>query len=312
MRRPQVLVITGPTATGKTLLGINVAQAVNGEIVSADSMQIYKHMDIGTAKPTKDEMRFVTHHMIDIVSPFEDYSVARYVREAEEKLCDILSKGKLPVIVGGSGLYIDSLILGRTFTSRSDSSLRKTIEARYDSIGGDNMLSELRKIDKASADKLFPNDKKRIVRAFEAIEGSGKPISLHDEESKAKPVKYDYIKVALSFADRSVLYDTINKRVDLMIANGLEQEVLSLIDMGVSRSCTSMQAIGYKEMLEAILGETDIKTAIEKIKMESRRLSKRQLTWLRRDDKTKWIIWEDVPDIKRGFDTIVGMINEKK
>jgi len=313
MIKPKILVIAGPTATGKTTLGVMVAKAVNGEIVSADSMQIYKNMDIGTAKPTTQEMSAVPHHMIDVAPPWDDYSVARYVKEAGEIVDDIHHRGKLPVIVGGTGLYIDSLISGRTFIVRGDSKLRQTLESRYDTIGGDKMLEELRKIDPAGADKLFPNDKKRIVRAFEAFNTSGgKPLSVHDAETKAHPPKYDYIKYILSYKDRSVLYNNINNRVDTMLSKGLEKEVASLLEMGVSQSCTSMQAIGYKEMLEAVSGKLPLNEAVEKIKMESRRLAKRQLTWFRRDAAARWLLWDDAPDFTGATKQITGELYEAK
>ncbi|MCL2628458.1 MAG: tRNA (adenosine(37)-N6)-dimethylallyltransferase MiaA [Oscillospiraceae bacterium] len=312
MSTPKVLVIAGPTATGKTLLGVQVAKAVGGEVVSADAMQVYKYMDIGTAKPTPDEMDNIPHYMINTALPWEDYSVARYVREAQVHVDDILSRGKLPIIVGGSGLYIDSLLAGRTFTARADEDLRKTLEARYDSIGGENMLEELKALDCERAEKLFPNDKKRIVRAFEAIEMSGKPLSEHDTQSKTQPPKYDGIKFVLTFNDRAVLYSRIDNRVDLMIENGLLQEVQSLIDMGAGRSGTSMKAIGYKELVDAAHGEITQEAAVDKIKRESRRYAKRQLTWFRRDKNASWLTWDKTPDINFGAEKITGIINETK
>jgi len=311
MIKPKVLVIAGPTATGKTALGIIIAKTLNGEIVSADSMQVYKHMDIGTAKPAREETDAVPHHMIDIVEPHENYSVARYAKEACEVVESILSRGKLPVIVGGTGLYIDSLISGRTFISRGDSKLRQTLESRYDTIGGEKMLEELRKIDAVSAGKLFPNDKKRIVRALEAFDTSeGIPISMHNAETKKYPPKYDYVKFILTYQDREMLYDKINRRVDKMISDGLEKEVISLLNTGVSKDCTSMQAIGYKEILEAVSGEITLNEAIEKIKMESRRLAKRQLTWFRRDAEATWITWDECPDYTGSIKKITGVFNE--
>jgi len=311
MIKPKVLVIAGPTATGKTALGIKIAKTINGEIVSADSMQVYKHMDIGTAKPTPEEINTVPHHMIDIVEPWDNYSVARYTKEACEVVDSILNRGKLPVIVGGTGLYIDSLLSGRTFISRGDSKLRQTLESRYDIIGGEKMLEELRKIDAVSAGNLFPNDKKRIVRALEAFDTSeGKPISTHNAETQKQLPKYDYVKFVLTYQDRAVLYDKINKRVDTMISDGLEREVISLLNTGVSKACTSMQAIGYKEMLEAVSGEITLNEAVEKIKTESRRLAKRQLTWFRRDPEASWLTWTDCPDYEGATKKITGILNE--
>ena len=289
MGKPQIIVITGPTATGKTALGAYLAKQTGGEVVSADSMQIYKNMDIGTAKPTMEERLGVPHHMLDIVAPHEAFSVARYVEEASRCIDGILRRGKLPVLVGGTGLYIDSLLSGREFSARGDAALRNALEAEYDKIGGEAMVQKLGEFDPESAAKLHPNDKKRIVRAFEAFELTGKTISQHDLESKSLPPRYDAVKFALTFPDRAELYARIDRRVDAMIEKGLQGEVRSLIEMGVPLGCTAMQAIGYKEMADVVLGKCDLDSAIEKIKMESRRYAKRQLTWLRRDTSLEWV-----------------------
>jgi len=307
---PKLIVITGPTATGKTALGVRLAKEIDGEIVSADSMQIYKHMDIGTAKPSTEEMQGVAHHMIDFVPPWEDYSVKRYVEDASVCVDDIYRRGKRPIIVGGTGLYIDSLIKGQTFSARGDDELRRSLEEEYDNIGGENMLSKLRDIDFEKAEKLHANDKKRIVRAFESFLTEGKPISLHDTLSKDIPQRYDALKVALMFSDRAELYSRIDLRVDEMMRKGLEREVQSLFDLGVKRNNTSMQAIGYKEISDAIVSGFDISEAVEKIKMESRRYAKRQLTWLRRFDDVKWLSWESVPDIDGGIQRLMEFVNE--
>ena len=286
---PKIIVITGPTATGKSAYGIQLAKSNNGEVVSADSMQIYRHMDIGTAKPTLDEQLGVPHHMIDIISPHEEYSVSRYVTDASRCVDDIIRRGKMPVIVGGTGLYIESLISGRNFSVRGDDTLRRELEAEYDAVGGEEMLRRLREFDESSAEKLHENDKRRIVRAFETYRLSGKPISQHDAETKALPPKYDAKKLALMYADRAALYAKIDKRVDTMLEMGLRSEVLSLLEMGVPSGCTAMQAIGYKEMVEAVSGKCREDDAVERIKMESRRYAKRQLTWLRRDASVTWV-----------------------
>jgi len=288
----KIIVITGPTATGKTALGARLAKQIGGEVVSADSMQVYKYMDIGTAKPTEAEMLGMPHHMISIVHPSEDYSVSRYVENASKCVDDILQRGKTPIIVGGTGLYIDSLIAGRAFLKQVDAELRQELETEYDKSGGDDMLRRLAEFDAESASRLHANDKRRIVRAFEVYKSMGKTISQHDYETKQIPPKYTARKFALTFSDREELYKRINSRVDAMVAAGLEDEVRSLIEMGIPRCATSMQAIGYKEMLDAIMGECRHDEAIDKIKMESRRYAKRQLTWLRRDDSVEWITWE--------------------
>lgn len=296
--RDKMIVITGPTATGKTLLGVRVAKELGGEVVSSDSMQIYKDMNIGTAKPTPDEMDGIPHHMTDIVPPHEDYSVARYVREASACIDDIISRGRQPIVVGGAGLYIDSLIRGRVFSLRGDPKLRRELEAQYDEQGGEAMLHKLEAQDAESAKRLFPNDKKRIVRALETVMTTGIPLSRHDAEEKTLPDKYNAVKFALNFCERAVLYDRINKRVDAMVAAGLVDEVAGLLEAGVPRTCTAMQAIGYKEIADALVLKTNIGEAVDKIKMESRRYAKRQLTWLRRDESVRWIMFDKEPDIE--------------
>jgi len=296
--KAEIIVITGPTATGKTALGALLAKTLDGEVVSADSMQVYKYMDIGTAKPNADEMLGIPHHMIDLVPPWEDYSVARYVADAACCIDGILMHGKTPVLVGGTGLYIDSLLSGRGFSAKGDEALRRDLEKEYDQTGGGAMLRKLGEFDPDSAAKLHENDKKRIVRAFEVYRTSGKPISQHDLETKAIPPRYKATKIALTFSDRAELYARIDRRVDDMLSKGLEREVRSLLEMGVPPGATSLQAIGYKEMVDMISGASNPDDAAEKIKMESRRYAKRQLTWLRRDSAVKWITWDRTSDIE--------------
>jgi tRNA dimethylallyltransferase len=298
---PKILVITGPTATGKTALGTALAAKNGGEIVSADSMQLYKYMDIGTAKPTREEMAGVPHHVLDIVSPFENYSVARYVEDASKCVDGILQRGKLPVVVGGTGLYIDSLIAGREFSAQADDSLRRELSARYDEIGGEALLEELRGVDPKSAARLHPNDKKRIVRALEIFRTTGMTISEHDALSRETPPRYEACVIALSYARREDLYTSINRRVDCMLERGLLLEIRALLDMGLTREHTAMQAIGYKELTGALLGETELGAAVEAVKMESRRYAKRQLSWLRRNRDAHWILWDKEPDFDNGL-----------
>lgn len=307
---PKIIVITGPTATGKTKLGIALAKICRGEIVSADSMQIYKRMDIGTAKPTSAEMQGISHHMIDIADPFENYSVARYVGEASICIDQILSRGKQPILVGGTGLYIDSLVSGRDFAAQNDTGLRRELSARYDQEGGEILLTELSNIDPESAAKLHTNDKNRIIRAMEVYISTGKPISQHNRETKLLPPRYSICKIILTFSDRNHLYDRINLRVDDMIACGLEDEVRALLDMGLTARNTSMQAIGYKEFSDFIRGKCTRDEAIEKIKMESRRYAKRQLSWLRRDENANWIQWEKAPDFAEGLHRSTEFLEE--
>ena len=294
----KIAVITGPTASGKTALGVALCRKLNGEVVSADSMQIYRRMTIGTAKPTPEEMEGIPHHMIDVAEPEENWSVARYVEAAAACVEDILSRGKLPVIVGGTGLYIDSLLSGRTFAGGPvNEALRQELSERYDEIGAAGLLGELRKVDPARAEKLHPGDKKRIVRALEVFILTGKTITQHDEETRAIPPRYDAAKIALDFEDRQDLYDRIDRRVELMFERGLMDEVRALLDSGVPDACTAMQAIGYKEAVAALRGECSEAEALAQIQQESRRYAKRQLTWFRRDREIEWHRFGRSPDL---------------
>ena len=298
---PKIAVITGPTATGKTALGVLLAKELGGEIVSADSMQVYRHMDIGTAKVTKEEMQGVAHHMIDVAEPFESFSVARYVREADSCVQDILKRGLLPIIVGGTGLYIDSLVAGRDFGEDSfDTTIRLELDSKYMSLGGGKLLEVLASVDPERASKLYPSDKNRILRALEVYYTTGKTITEHDEETRKIPKRYDAAVIALSFKERSELYERIDRRAEDMAKAGLFDEVRTMLANGVPEKCTAMQAIGYKEAAQAIRGNITEAEAIDIIKRESRRYAKRQLTWLRRKEDIGWILWENDPDFNFG------------
>jgi tRNA dimethylallyltransferase len=294
----KVIVVCGPTATGKTALGIELALRCGGEIVSADSMQVYRRMDIGTAKATPEERSRVPHHMLDVAEPREDYSVSRYVREASAVCDGLLAAGKVPVIVGGTGLYIDSLLSGRDFAGREegDEGLRAALNADYDRIGGEAMLARLREFDPERAEKLHPGDKRRIVRAIEIYRLTGKTITRHDEETRALPPRYEAMTIALSFADRADLYARIDRRVEQMVSDGLFDEVEGLLREGVSPACTAMQAIGYKEAARALRGEISREEAAALIQLNSRRYAKRQLTWFGRNPSARWILWDREPD----------------
>lgn len=297
MQRPKILIITGPTATGKTRLSVELAKNLGGEVVSADSMQIYRGMDIGTAKVTNDEMQGVAHHMIDVADPMEDYSVSRYVAEATACIEDILSRGKLPIVAGGTNLYIDSLVRGLDFAqTQEDKALREELNAQYDALGGEAMLSRLSEFDPERAAKLHASDKRRIVRAIEIFTLTGETMTEHDRKTQLLPPRFDTMKVALTFFDREMLYSRINSRVDIMVRQGLFDEVQTLLDNGLSPESTAMQAIGYKEPAAYLRGEISRDEAIELIKLSSRRYAKRQLTWLRRDEAVRWIQWGAVPD----------------
>ena len=296
---PKVIVIAGPTATGKTRLGLELSQKYGGEIVSADSMQIYRRMDIGTAKATVEERAAAVHHMIDVAEPAEDYSVARYVEEAAACCEDILRRGKRPVIVGGTGLYIDSLLSGRDFAPKGDTdeALREKLAAEYDKIGGEAMLQRLREIDPERAQKLHPADKRRIVRAIEIYTLTGVTATEHDERTRALPKRYEALTVVLNYADRAALYERIDRRVDEMVRQGLFEEVEALLNSGLSDQCTAMQAIGYKEAALAVRGDLSREEAAALIKQNSRRYAKRQLTWFNRYEDALRIHWQKGPDM---------------
>ena len=306
-----VAVVTGPTATGKTKLGVELAKALNGEVVGADSMQIYRGMDIGTAKPTSEEMQGIPHHMVGIADPWEEYSVSRYVQEASRCVDDILARGKLPILVGGTGLYIESLLSGRDFASApGDTGLRERLNEEYDRIGGEEMRRKLGEFDPDAAEKLHYHDKKRIVRAMEVWYLTGKTITRHDAETKALPPRYPSRRIALTFENREDLYRRIDKRVDLMYEAGLVREVETLLASGLKKGSTAMQAIGYKEVLRAMENGGTPEDAREDICRESRRYAKRQLSWLGRDPELKWIRWGSEPDFPEGLRISTAFLEE--
>ena len=308
---PKILVICGPTASGKTALAVELALRHRGEVVSADSMQIYRRMDIGTAKPTREEMRGVPHHMLDVADPEEDFSVARYVDMAAKCVDDILSRGRLPILAGGTGLYIDSLLSGRTFAPfQPDSPLRGQLEEQLRREGGAAMLSRLAQVDPDSAARLHPNDEKRIVRALEVYQSTGKTITQHNLETQAIPPRYDALTLALAFERREDMWSRIDRRVDQMMDQGLVAEVQGLLDSGVPAKCTAMQAIGYKEMAAALLSGGDVRAAAEEIQLRSRQYAKRQLTWFKRNKAARWLLWGREPDFAAALQTSTEYMEE--
>ena len=288
MYKPKVIVICGPTASGKTALSIELAKKINGEIISSDSMQIYKYMDIGTAKTTQEEMQGIKHYLLDFVEPSQRYSVAEFKKDAEKTIEEILQKGKTPIIVGGTGLYVDSLIYGIEYqTIEFDEQYRKQLEERVEKEGLETLYNEAKKIDPQAIEKISANDKKRILRILEIYKATGKNKTEQELESRKNGVKYDYKVFAINM-DREKLYERINKRVDIMIENGLIEEVEKLLEK-YKEFPTAMQGLGYKEVVEYLQGKVSKEEMIENIKRETRRYAKRQLTWFRKNKQTIWI-----------------------
>ena len=301
--KPNILVICGPTASGKTALAVELARRLDGEVVSADSMQVYRRMDIGTAKPAAGEMGGVPHHMLDVADPEENYSVARYVAEAVPVVDGILARGRLPIVAGGTGLYIDNLVAGRRFAPfQPDSGLRQRLQARAGAEGLPALRKELEHIDPEAAAKIHPNDEKRTIRALEVYLSTGKTISRHDRESRAAPDRYTPLTIALNFRERPWLWERIGRRVDEMMERGLEGEVRDLLASGVPRDCTAMQAIGYKELAAAIEEGRPLSEGAQEVKLRSRQYAKRQLTWFRRNREAHWFNWEKIPILSAAVD----------
>ena len=288
-----LIVVAGPTASGKTGLAIDIANYVGGEIVSADSMQIYKYMDIGTAKPTEEEQERAVHHLIDFLEPDDEFSVADYTELAHKTIADITSRGKIAVMAGGTGLYINSVVNDVTFGEMdTDYELREELHKIAEEKGSEYLLSMLAEFDEVSAKRLHPNNLRRIIRAIEFYRVTGKPISQHQQETKQVKSRYNPLMLCIDW-DREALYDRINRRVDIMINEGLVDEVRRLMNMGYTKDINSMKGIGYKEVMDYLNGETTLEEAVEIIKQSSRRYAKRQLTWFRRDERIHYVTSEN-------------------
>ena len=286
-----IICLAGPTASGKTALAVALAQALNGEVVSCDSMQVYKFMDIGTAKPTLDEMGGVPHHMIDVADPREDYSVSRYCKDAAPIVEDIVSRGKTAIIAGGTGLYMDSLIRGNDFAPFPSTGVRERLERQADAEGLEAMRSWLRSIDPEAEARI--QDRKRLLRALEVYLETGETITEHNRRTQALPPRFTPLWLGLDFENRQSLYSRIDLRVTHMLEAGLLQEIRSLLQSGVPDTATAMQAIGYKEFVSALNGHGTVEAAADSVRQSSRRYAKRQLTWFRRNPAVHWLIRED-------------------
>ena len=288
-----IICIAGPTASGKTALAVELAKELNGEVVSCDSMQVYKRMDIGTAKPTAEEMQGIPHHMLDVAQAWEDFSVSRYCNQASPIVDDIIAQGKTAIIAGGTGLYMDSLIRGNDFAPFPSTGVREALEARAEAEGIQPLLEELAQVDPESAGRLHPSDRKRIIRALEVYRETGITITEHNRRTREVPPKYRPVWLGLDFSDRAALYRRIDRRVERMLEAGLLDEIRSLLESGIPETCTAMQAIGYKEFLPVLRGERGLCDAAAEVCQSSRRYAKRQLTWFRRNPNMHWIAREE-------------------
>lgn len=308
MEKQKVIVICGPTASGKTKLSIEIAKKINGEIVSADSMQIYKDMTIGTAKPTPEEMQGIKHYLIDFVLPNQRYSVADYNKDALKAIDEIIKKGKTPIVVGGTGLYVNSLIYGIEYSDiEIDLEYRKKLEEIADKEGIEKLYEMAKQIDPEAIKNISENDKKRICRILEIYHSTGKNKTEQEKESRKNGPKYQYLLYGITM-DREKLYDRINKRVDIMINDGLIEEVQDVVKK-YDEFPTAMQGLGYKEVVEYLNGITTKEEMIEKIKMETRRYAKRQLTWFKKCENIKWI--DGLDDIQNNIKIILEEYGEK-
>lgn len=286
-----IICIAGPTASGKTALAVELAKELGGEVVSCDSMQVYRRMDIGTAKPSIEERQGIVHHMIDVAGPEEDFSVSRYCAQAGPIVEDILARGKVAIIAGGTGLYMDSLIKGNDFAPFPATGVREKLEARADAEGLDALFSELRAIDPEAADRI--KDRKRLIRALEVYYETGETITAHNKRTQSISPKFSPLWLGLDFANRQSLYARIDQRVDLMLEQGLIAEIEGLLADHIPQSSTAMQAIGYKEFIDALEGRCTIQEAADQVRQSSRRYAKRQLTWFKRNKAMHWLTRQD-------------------
>lgn len=285
-----IICLAGPTASGKTALAVELAKEFDGEVVSCDSMQVYRRMDIGTAKPTKEEMQGIPHHMIDVASPEEDYSVSRYCAQAAPIVEDIVARGKTAIIAGGTGLYMDSLIRGNDFAPFPSTGVRQRLEAQADAEGLEAMADWLRSVDPEAAERI--HDRKRLLRALEVYLETGETITEHNRRTQAIPPRFTPVWLGLDFEDRQQLYDRIDLRVTKMLEMGLLEEIRELLASGVPEKATAMQAIGYKEFVDALASRETLEAAADQVRQSSRRYAKRQLTWFRRNKAMHWFIRE--------------------
>ena len=312
MNKKPLIILTGPTSVGKTALSIALARAVDGEIISADSMQVYRHMNIGTAKITPEEMGGIPHYLIDESMPDEDFSVVKFYQYATKYIKDVHEKNKIPILVGGTGFYIQAVLYDIDFKENdSDTSYREELEQLAIEKGGGYLHEQLAKVDPFSAAAIHPNNIKRIIRALEYIRQTGEPISAHNEEQRKKDSPYHYRYFVLN-KDRAKLYETINQRVDSMMDKGLVEEVKQLKAMGYTKDMVSMQGLGYKEILDYLEGQYTLEEAIEILKRDTRHYAKRQLTWFRREKDVTWVNKDDFADEHAILDFLLKKLAESE
>lgn len=312
MTKEKLIILAGPTASGKTSVSIDLAKRLNGEIISADSMQVYKYMDVGTAKISRGEMCGIKHHLIDVLDPKEDFNIVKFQNMVKIAIKEITKRGHLPIIVGGTGFYIQSIIYDIDFDNEEDNtSIREEIEREYESLGADYMYERLKKIDSISAQNIHKNNKKRIIRAIEYFMINNAPISSHNETQRNKTSPYDFSFFVLN-PPRDILYERINQRVDIMVEKGLLKEVKSLKQMGLSKHNISMQGIGYKEIIEYLEGDVSLETAIENIKQNTRHMAKRQVTWFKREKDVIYIDPYSFENNEKIVDYMIEKINTER
>jgi len=308
MNRPPLLVLVGPTATGKTALAVELAQRLDGEVITADSMQVYRHMDIGTAKPPEGERQGVPHHLIDVVDPAEPFNVALYSQLAQQAVREVAARGHWPILAGGTGLYIRSLTDPYSFgETTGDPVLRRELEEEAAARGSDALHRRLAAVDPVSAARLHPNDLRRVVRALEVYLLTGTPLHLYQGRDRSREGPYAPFIYGLT-ADRALLYRRIGDRVERMLADGLLDEVAGLLQRGYGRQLTSMQGLGYKELAAYLAGETDFGQAVEMVKRGTRRLAKRQWTWFGRDKRIRWFEGDTAAKMRRAAEEIGGQL----
>lgn len=299
MNKTKVIVIVGPTASGKTALGIHIAKRFNGEVVSGDSMQIYENMDIATAKPTKEEMNGIKHHLIGFVNPVNEYSVASFCEDARNAVNEIIAKGKIPVLVGGTGLYIDSFINNVTFFENANSQeVRNALYKELEEFGIEKLYNELLSVDGEAAKKIHPNNEVRVIRALEIYRLTGETLTEQNKRSRNTESEYEPLYIGISYKDREKLYERINQRVDIMLSNGLLEEAKDFYNEYASK--TAVNAIGYKELKPFIDGEKTLDECVEHLKQSTRRYAKRQLTWFNKNEKINWVY----PDVYNNKDEL--------